>query len=407
MLKKFSKFLLLVLIIFVVSSSSFVCLADESNEITDTVNTTETNDEDTITDEDLLPEFEEHLGDLYVFDTNIVMDKYVDGNAFLFGDNIEITGRVNGNLFVFGNNVKFNKSIVRYSTFVCANSVYYDGGCGIVYYDYVNLYVAAQKFEATYDSYVTGDIKAVATDAILKATIYGDVDLICDTANFGEGEDCPLVYGNLRYTANKEVNIPEDVMQGEGSVTYTKASEANSTSVTDVLLNFANCVVVALALYIILNKVTPNFVEKVSNQKFSAIGLLKAFGIGIATIFIVLIFFVLLLGTGVAIKLAFILALLFAILCLVSVPVLAISIANILKTSLKIEKTYMFYLVLSLVSIILNGITYIPFIGGLIGFVINVTSIGLIINMYIPHKDLTDEEKDVITEAKQQAEEDK
>ena len=31
------------------------------------------------------------------------------------------------------------------------------------------------------------------------------MDLICSTVNFGEGEDIPLFYGNLRYTANKEL----------------------------------------------------------------------------------------------------------------------------------------------------------------------------------------------------------
>jgi len=406
MLKKLSKILLLVLLIFVVSSSSLICLADEDHEhSTDTVGTTETT---TTGNETASTETKTHIGDLYLFDNDIIMDKYVDGNVFLFGNNIEITGRVNGNLFVFGNNVKFNESVVRYSIFVCANSVYYNGGCGTEY-DYGNLYVAASNFESTYNSYVTGDLKSVASSTILKSAVYRDVDLICNDINFGEGEDIPMINGNIRYTAKNEVNMPEGVMAGNGSITYTSLWEANYSnfSVVETLIAFATCIVTTLAIYILLNKLTPKFAGKASSQKFSVLGLLKAFGIGIATILVISIFFILLLLTSVGIKLSLLLALLFAILCLISVPVLAISITTTLKPILKIEKNTMFYLVLSLVSVVLYGITFIPFVGTLLGFIISVTSIGLIVNIFLPHKELSDEEKAALEIIKKQNKEDK
>ncbi len=405
MLKRFSKFLLIMLVMFVVSSSCFTCFADETHdhEHTNTTSTTETdtNNETTSTEEEM------HEGDLYIFDNNIVMDKYVDGNVFLFGNDIEITGRVNGNLFVFGNNVKFDKSVVRYSIFVCANSVYYNGGCGTDY-DYGNLYVTASKFEGTYSSFVTGDLKCVASTIILKSAIYRDVDLICSNVNFGEGEDIPIICGNLNYTANNELIIPENVMAGEGNITYTATYDfTNVESIFDTLIGFGTCILTALALYIILNKLAPKFVEKVNNNKFSVLSLLKAFGIGLATISIVSIFIVLLAGTMVGVSLAVILALLFAILCIIATPILTIKITNTLKPVLKIEKTSIFYLVIVLVSIILHGITLIPFVGGLLGLIINITAIGLIVTAYLPHKELSDEKKLALEEAKKQAKENK
>ena len=405
MLKKFSKFLLIMLVMFVLSSSSLICFADENSTLTTT--TTGTNEGAESTDDTTSTQIETHDGDLYLFGNNIVMDKYVNGNVFILGNDILITGKVNGNLFVMGNNVKFDASIVRYSIFVCANSVYYNAGCGSEY-DYGNLYVAALDFESTYNSYVTGDFKSIASSIILKSAVYRDVDLICNTVDFGEGEDIPAINGNLNYTANKEATIPEGVFMGTGTANYTaKLDFTNIESLFDILIGFGACIVTALALYIILNKLTPKFVEKVCANKFSFISLLKSFGIGLATIGITLIFLILLAGTMVGISLAVILALVFAILYIIAVPMLTIKITNTLKPALKIEKTSMFYLVIVLVSIILHGITLIPFVGGLLGLIINITAIGLIVTVFLPHKELSEEEKLALQEAKKLAKENK
>jgi len=388
------KFLLIMLVMFVVLSSSLICFADEESNHDHTDTTT-------------LPEIETHTGDLYLFDNNIVMDKYVDGNVFLFGNDVEITGRINGNLFVFGNNVRFNESIVRYSIFACANSIYYNGGCGTSS-DYGNLYVAASKFETTYNSYVTGDIKSVASSIILKSAVYRNVDLISNNITFGESEDICAIYGNLNYSSNTEISIPEGIMLGNGTVTYHPTYDiTDKESIADIVIGFGACIVTALALFIILNKITPKFLEKVYENKFSILSLLKAFGIGLATITIFSIFIMLLVATMVGVTLAVILSLLFAILLIIAIPVLTIKITNTLKPALKLEKTSMFYLVLALVSIILYGITLIPLVGGILSLIITITAIGLIVNIFLPHKEISDEEKIAIEEKKQLAKENK
>ena len=407
MLKKFSKLLLILLIAFIVSSSSLVCLADEIHEHSDNETTVQTTEDSTTSDENTTGQLETHVGDLYLFDNDIVMDKYVDGNVFLCGNNVKISGTVNGNLFVFADTVTFDNSLVRYSIFACANSVYYNGGCGNSNsYDYGNLYVMANNFESTYYSYVTGDIKSMASKVTLKSAVGRDVDLICNTLNIGEGEDIPIIYGNLRYTANNEITIPDGLIVGGGSANYTKLG-TTTYSITSILIGFATCIVTVLALYTILRKSSPKFTEKISNQKFSITKLLKAFAIGIASIVVISILIILLAGTVIGVRLSAILALLFVILCIIAVPTLTISITSKLKHILKLEKASVFYLVLSLVSIILYGITLIPYAGIILGFVINVTSIGLIINIYLPHKELSEEEKLAREEAKELAKENK
>ena len=399
MLKRFSKFLLALLLI--IATLSSICFA------TDAVTTSETTENATAVTTSETEE-EIHTGDLYLFDNNVVMDKLVDGNVFIFGSNVEVTGQVNGDLFVFANKVNFNKSYVRYAIYACATSVKYDGACN-------DLYVATTDLEMTYDSYIVRDLKALSKTNIIKAAVGRDVDLIGDTVNFGEGEDAAVIYGNLRYSLPEEIEIPEGVITESGNVTYTKSplttddfkSASTLSIITDIVVGFVTAIVTTLALFIIISKLSPSLIEKVSENKFSFIKILKEFVIGLLSLLIVTIGFILLVGTSIGAKLAIIALLLYIVLWLISVPVLSIRITNLLKPVLKVEKTSMFYLILVLVSIILYGIGLIPVVGGLLGFIITMIAIGSLIDVYLPHKELTDEEKAIIEEAKKEAKENK
>ena len=340
MTRKFSKLLLILMLIVIAISSFSICYAEVDGEKTKAITATETSEtaETETTETETSTEEEIHNGDLYLFDNKVVMDKLVDGNVFIFGQDVEITGQVNGNLFVCANKLTFNNSYVRYSIFACAESVYYNGACN-------DFYVASNNLEMTYDSYVVRDVKATSSDLIFKAAIGRDADLSFEKIDFGEGEDIAVVYGNLRYNAPSEVTVPEGIINGEGSATYNNSMNSNNSiveTVTDILIGFLTCIITALVIYAITKKCTPSFFEKLTNNKLSAIKLLKSFGLGIAALFIVLIVSILLLITTIGAKLAFILVLLFVTICLIAVPVLAIVITNALKPAFKIEKTSMF-----------------------------------------------------------------
>ena len=390
MLKKLSKILLIVLLVFIISSPSLTCLAHEDEEHDDSQDTATT----TQTNEETEPEI--YNGDLYLSGNDIVMDKLVDGNVFIFGKNVEITGDVNGNLFVFADNVKFNNCTIIYSIYACANSVYYDGGC---YYG--DVYVAANSLEMTFNSYVYRDLKAIASNIVLKTAVGRDADVLCTTLNLGEGTDISKIYGNLRYTSLFETNIPEGAVEGIATYTSPFALSTISTfSVIDTLINLLTGIVTLLVIYYIIKRFTPNFAEKLSTQELTFKKLLKSFGIGILAVVIFALSFVILLITSIGSELAFILLSLFTTICLISVPLLIIIIANIIKPILKIDKNLMFYVLLALVAIILEGLTLIPYIGILLSIIIAFTSLGLFINMFLPHKVLSEEEKLAIEEAK-------
>lgn len=392
MLKKFSKFLLTFFLVFILSASSLVCLADVESEL-ENVTAIETNEEDSTEveeDEDLTESI--HSGNLYLFGNDVVMDKLVDGDAFIVGNKVKITGQVNGSLYVIANQICFDGALVRYSIYACANYMYYDNGG--TYENESNMYVIAKTLSTTYSSYISRDVKILASDVTFKSAIGRNADIICNNLSLGEEQDVAEIWGDLNYTANNELAISEDIVKG--TVTYSK--QYLGSSLTGILTSFGIAIVTVLALYIILSKLTPKFMENIYENKISAISLLKAFGIGLATIITVAIFIILLAGTGVGILLAVILGLLFAILLIIATPIFAVRIAHSLKNIFKIEKSYMFYILVILVTVIISALTFIPILGFALKLIINIISIGLITNVFLPKRELTEEEKLAIDE---------
>lgn len=408
MLKKFSKFLLVSLLIFTLASNISTCFADDVVAISDTsesnpVETSET-DEVSTTSTDT-EENTTHYGDLYLCDNKVIIDNIVYGNVYVVANTVEITGQIEGNLFVLTNSLKLDSSVnqggvVGGSIYACANSIYYNGAC-------TYLYAVCGNIEMTFNSYVLRDAKILSNTANIRAAIGRDMNISSGNIDFGEGEDIPLIYGNLTYSSSKDVKIPDGIVTGtvEKNVIQENSKTSFDYSISDIIIGLATVIITVIALYFILNKFTPSFIEKVASKKLSILNILKAFGIGLLSIIAIIFVSILLLVTGVGTKLGIILSLLFVVLCVVSVPILEIVIAKSLKSTLKLEKNSMFILVLCLVSIILYGVTLIPYAGAILNFIIKATAIGLIIYSFLPdEKGLTDEEMARKIKAKEEKE---
>lgn len=398
MLKKFSKLLLVSILIFTLALNISICFADNEDDIaliSDTsesnpVETSETDEASTISTD--TSEDTTHYGDLYLCDTNVVIDNIVYGNVYVIANTVEITGQIEGNLFVLTNSLKLdskpsNGGIIGGSIYACANSIYYNGAC-------TYLYAACNNIDMTYDSYVVRDAKISSSTASIKAAIGRNIDISSDSISFGEEDDIPLIYGNLTYSSSTNIEIPNEIVTGTLEENVIQKDQKNSFdhSISDILIGLVTVIITIIVLYLLLNTFMLNFIEKIYSKKLSILNILKAFCIGLLSIVVVMFASMLLLVTGVGAKLGIIILLLFVVLCIVAVPVLGIAITKSLKSTLKLEKISMFVLVLCLVSIILYGVTLIPYVGTIFNFIIKITAIGLIICSFFPNKALTDEE---------------
>ena len=392
MVKKNFKLLALLLVIVTIISSFSICFADEEETSSNETATTSEDTTTTATSDDNSENVYE--GDLYLFENNVTMDKLVDGNVYIFGSNVTVTGQVNGNLFVMGNSIKLDQCYVRYSIYALGNDIYYNGACN-------DLYALSQKLELTYNSYVVRDVKASANSTVFKSAIGRDVDLKTSSVDFGSDSEVPLIYGNLRYSADSEKTLADGVVEGETTYTSNNIFASNKSvgeKILSIVSAFLLVVVTSLVIYALLNKFNPECVKKLN---YSPISLLKAFGIGLLTIIAGVLIALVLFITSIGAKLGLIVSALLVLLGLLSTPIVAILVTNLLKPVVKAEKTVMYYIVLALVSIVLYGLTLIPFVGGLISFIIIVLGYGLIVRNFIPEKELTPEELAAKEEKKQ------
>ena len=387
MIKKNFKILAILLILLTVISSFSLCFADETtNEVAATDTTQEAANEKTA--EEAETNQEVHNGDLYLFEPNVKMDKLVDGNVYIIGNNVEITGQVNGNLFVLANSIKFENSYVRYTIFASAKDIYYNGACN-------DLYAASQKLEMTYDSYVIRDVKAVANNTIFKAAIGRDVDLQTSNLTLGQDEQSPIVYGNFRYSANSEQEFKEGIVTGEVTYSANKVSTDSKSvgdTIKDIIITFLSVIVTAIIINLILVKFAPDFAKNMA-KNISVGSIIKTFLKGLAALAVCSIVAILLLITEIGAKLGVIVILSLILVGLFATPITAIYIANALKSVLKSEKTIMHYLIIALVAVILQGITYIPVAGGIISILVFLLGYGLMVTIVWKNKEISDEER--------------
>lgn len=410
MIKKNFKILAILLVLLMVISSFSLCFADEA--ASETSNETATNSEETAqaaddgkTAEEAETNQEVHNGDLYLFDTDVKMDKLVDGNVYIMGKNVEITGQVNGNLFVLANKVSFGtmaehdadgnetkkaeSCYVRYGIYAAAQEIYYNGACN-------DLYAACEKLEMTYDSYVIRDVKAFANTTNFKAAIGRDVDLQTNTLNLGQDDQKPLVYGNFRYSASSEQEFAEGIVTGEVSYNANNKVPINSNSIGDTIkeiaITFLAVIATSIVIKLILVKFAPDFdKDMASNISVSSIIITCLKGLAILAAGTILS--ILLLLSSIGAKLGFVVLISLILVGLFATPITAIYIANALKSVIKSEKVVIHYLMIALVAIILQGLTYIPFLGGIISIIVFLLGYGLMVTIVWKNKKISDEEK--------------
>ena len=202
-----------------------------------------------------------------------------------------------------------------------------------------------------------------------------------ESLTLGSDDKIPAFYGIFNYTAQSEVEIPEGALASEECETkFTPiiASDTNNNSnPSSIISGFLIAVATALVVALIVKFYLPSVNSKISEFNYSPLNIIKCFGIGLLIFLCLWIAILVLLISEVGAKLGFIFLLFTIFAYLVSIPIFTISISDILKTKLNIEKTYIYYLLVILVALILHALSLIPVFGGLLSFAITHVSVGL------------------------------
>lgn len=376
MRKLFSKIILIAFLILFVSLSS---VSFATNEVT--TNTV---------DEDILSSYETNYtfvaSDLFLFDANVEISDIIHGNAFVYGGTVNVTGEIYGDLFVIANSLNISKDAVVYGNiFALATNITISGLASDVYA------MTSSSFVLDETGYIDRNVNLTADSVSLSGQIGRDANLTCNNLSIPESSE-EIIGGDLSYTAESEFQIPEGVVSGE--ILYTAPAEVDTSTI--ILSEISNIISVLLYAFVIIMLtiwIAPKFKDRVC-EIISKKGFLS-FGIGLLVFFgIIIIAFLLLLftsgfGAMIAVATVGLLILAFSI----SNTVFSMAIGKRIANKFNWNGNVAYVLLSLLVVLILELISYIPYVGAPIRFITAIIGLGIISVNAFKRKDLVADKK--------------
>jgi len=375
MFKSKCKFLLLlVIIITLVSTLSFATVEPRTSDESDIMPISET-DENTVSGEitDIIEEPEWVNSDLYIAEDKVELDQVIDGNAFVVADEVVLSGEIGGDLFVCANKLTIEGGYVYSNLFAVASEIVING----TVYD---VYAVTDTFTLETDGYVYRDLKAFANTININGKVRRDAYLSGATYNFNS-ENGALIGGNLEYSSESELTIPEGIVTGEVKYNVeTVEEESVASKVFSYIFDAINNLVFAFVVILLAIWLAPNFVNRVTSMNTS-----KAFvclGIGIAAPLVIIIALMLLLFSTVCSNVALAATFMFIAICMSGTAFASIYFGSLLAKAFKWNDKVKFVLATLMAALIIWAISQLPYIGGLFGFLVALFGIGtLIVNV--------------------------
>jgi len=322
-------------------------------------------------DETTQPTPEIYNGDLYLFDNNIVMDKYVDGNVFIFGRNVEITGRVNGSLFVFGDKVTFSEnSYIVQSIYACANELNLNGAAN-------DLYAAGNIINMNYNSFMIRDLRVGANTFNFKGGTGRDAFVEADNFNFETTSgSSAIVYGNLNYSSNKELELSKELVQGE--IHYSNLHNSVGSVILDKVIDLLETILFTVVVFLLIAWLAPKFIK--DSKNYIGKQSLISFGIGLLAFIVAIFVSFALLFSYIGFSLAFAVFALFMLMMAISFTITTTCITFKAKEKFNFSKKYLTIIALVTVTLILWVLEQIPYVGTIAVIIVNLVGFGTLLS---------------------------
>lgn len=318
--------------------------------------------------------------DVYEFDDEVVIDTIIDGNAFAFGNNITISGEIGGDVFAFGGNVTVSdKAYVHGSVFVFSQNFVMNGIC----YD---IYSASESFTLGESAIVARDIRVGADKVYISGHIKRDAYISTNELVFPENASA-LITGNLNYSSDSEFTINEKVVGGNINYTPEVSEEASmSERIVSYATHILSTLLYSLVIVLLTIWMAPKFKEKSSIilKKQSPL----SFGVGILSLITIIVgSFILLFvtnGLGIGISIAAITILVLAL--TISKTIFSMACAKLVSTKINKDNHFIFIGMSLLFVLVISLIELIPYIGGLVGFIVTMIGLGILLLNLISRK---------------------
>ena len=295
MFKNKTKIIAFFLVLFLLFSSTFVFADDEvsqDNEIMPISDESVENAvENTKTQEDSYKK-----SDVYLTGDNITIDYIVDGNLFVVANTVTINSQIGGDAFICAKNVIINKDGYVFSNlFTTAESVEIKG----VVYD---VFALAKNFTIS-GGFVYRDLKVACGNLTVNGSVGRNAFVACSSINFNTDQNSNgIIYGDLNYSSDPEVSIPENSVKGNVNYTNLDSSSEQKTVASIIaayIINLGKFLAFVLIIWLICLALAPKFLANTNNyvgKKTLGIfgyGLLSLIVVPIACIILVLLIMIL------------------------------------------------------------------------------------------------------------------
>ncbi len=388
MLKNKTKFIAFFLVLFLLFSSTFVFADDEvsqDNEIMPISDESVENAvENTKTQEDSYKK-----SDVYLTGDNITIDYIVDGNLFVVADTVTINSQIGGDAFICAKNVIINKDGYVFSNlFTTAESVEIKG----VVYD---VFALAKNFTIS-GGFVYRDLKVACDNLTINGSVGRNAFVACSSINFNTDQNSNgIIYGDLNYSSDPEVSIPENSVKGNVNYTNLDSSSEQKTVASIIaayIVNLGKFLAFVLIIWLICLALAPKFLANTNN--YVGKKTLGIFGYGLLSLIVVPIACIILVLLRLTSGFSLFLMTLYILAIVVSKSLFTITANNYVCSKMKINKNLGIFGMLIVTGIITFVLTQLPFVGPIISFIISILGLGILVVSILPKKiNKKDEEK--------------
>ena len=385
MLRKNSKFLkiFLTLVLLVSTSVSFVLADNETASESDISLISETNSEENavVTDDNQEQKDDSFKkSDLYLCEDEVNIDYIVDGNVFIMADKVTINSQIGGDAFILAKEVVIDsEGYIFNNLFTCAQNITIKG----VVYD---LYACAQDVNIS-GGFVYRDLKTVCQKLNVAGTIGRNAFVSCSNINFNTDENTKgIIYGNLTYSTPSELSFEDGVVNG--TVVYkapkTSSEKTVGAIVSDYILDLGTFIVFVVIIWLVCLWLTPKFLN--NTNQFVGKKTLNVLGTGFLTLVAVPVACIILILLQITASISLLTIALYVLALVLAKSLFTIVANNYLCSRLNINKNNGRFGMLIVSGIIVWVICELPFIGGIVSFVIAVLGLGILVSAILPKK---------------------
>lgn len=335
-----------------------------------------------LTDSFTLETGAEIFGNLYVAANNVTLEQnsVVHGNMYVVCQKLNVSGQIQNSAYIGANNAEMSYfGYIGQDLFLNAENATLDGVTNRSAFISVGSSLTTQADFKVKENLTVN----YADNFTMSGKVNGNAKFNVKNLNLRNDENnlC-IIRGNLNYATKNDVKIPDGVVSGEVTKGNFKEINSNNTITNTVgtyMFSFAMLLVFVFAIVFISKKFAPNAVAKLPEINVS--NTFKAFGIGLLSMFAVVIAFVLLAITGVGITLAFFMLIVYMVILGLAIPLILDKISELLKWNLNS------YVKLLIVTAVYYLISLVPVVGGLVTFIIFTSGIGNILRAFFKKKD--------------------